>query len=280
MITSPRLASISAGSDADWTDNLLRAQQGVLENIVRGARLNEVLGELCEIVERQAQRPVRAAILLLDETGSRLFTGAAPSLPTSYSDALDGIAIGPHVGTCCAAAALAEVVVTPDISTCERWSKLKKLPLNIGLRAAWSMPIQSSTGAVLGTFGTYFLEEAEPTPRERQLVGVLARTAALAIERRRDDEALRISAIRNRFLADLANATQPLTDPVELMATVARMLVEQLEVDRCAYAEVEHESVFVITGDHAPRVPSIVGRWDVAAFGPACVQQMMANRKR
>jgi len=264
-------------SDTEWTDNLLVAQQRVLEGIVRGAGLQEVLGELCQIVEAQATRSVRAAILLLDETGTRLFTGAAPSLPASYSDAIDGIAIDPNVGTCCAAAARVRVVITPDIGTCQSWRELRQLPLSIGLQAAWSMPILSSSGAVLGTFGTYFLTPSEPTAREQQLIGVLSRTAALAIERQRNDEALRIGAVRNQFLADLANATQPLADPAELMSTAARMLAEHLDADRCAYAEVEEESVFVITGDHVHGVPSIVGRWSVAAFGPACVQAMQEN---
>ena len=149
---------ITASSDLAWTDNLLHAQQGVLESIVRGDALKDVLGALCKLVESQAQRPVRAAILLLDESGKHLFTGAAPSLPNSYCSAIDGIAIDPNVGTCCAAAARGQVIVTPDIDACERWSQLKSLPLSLGLRAAWSMPILSSTGSVLGTFGTYYLE--------------------------------------------------------------------------------------------------------------------------
>jgi GAF domain-containing protein len=51
------------------------------------------------------------------------------------------------------------------------------------------MPILSSTGAVLGTIGTYFRELREPTERERQVVEVLCRTAALAIERRASEDA-------------------------------------------------------------------------------------------
>lgn len=55
------------------------------------------------------------------------------------------------------------------------------------------------------------------------------------------------------------------------------MLAEYLQVYRCAYAEVEAEAVFVITGDHVRTVPSIVGRWEVAAFGAACVRAMLAG---
>lgn len=96
-------------------------------------------------------------------------------------------------------------------------------------------------------------------------------------ERNRTDEHLRASEGRHRFLAELGDATQALTDPSAMMAAIARLLAEYLGVDRCAYAEVENEEVFVITGDHSVGVPSIVGRWPVAAFGAECTRLMLAN---
>ena len=89
--------------------------------------------------------------------------------------------------------------------------------------------------------------------------------------------ALRESEARHRFLAELAAAVQPLTDPDAVMAVTAQLLAEHLGADRCAYAEVEEEAVFVITGDHSRGVPSIVGRWPVAAFGAECTRLMLAN---
>lgn len=89
-----------------------------------------------------------------------------------------------------------------------------------------------------------------------------------------------LSAVQNteQFLSQLASATQPLIDATEVMQTTAKLLAEHLEVDRCAYASIENEDVFVITGDH-PRngARSIVGRWPVAAFGAECVRQMLAG---
>jgi PAS domain S-box-containing protein len=99
-------------------------------------------------------------------------------------------------------------------------------------------------------------------------------------DQRRAIEALGESERRQRFLADLATATQPLTDPREVMAVTARMLGEHLEVDRCAYAEIDGDgpdAVFDIFGDYTRGVPSIVGRWPVAAFGPEVVRLMVAN---
>jgi signal transduction histidine kinase/ActR/RegA family two-component response regulator len=78
------------------------------------------------------------------------------------------------------------------------------LPERAGFETAWSMPIVSADGAVLGTFGTYFTESRAPSSAERQLVEVLAPTAALAIERRRSDAALTADLHDTRMLRDLA----------------------------------------------------------------------------
>lgn len=168
--------------------SLLARQRLALDMIDRGEPLAETLTLLCHIVEAEAPSLVRASILLVDRDGACLRTGAAPGLPDRYNRAVDGIGIAADVGTCAAAAALGQVVVTPDIGADPGWSGLSHLPLGLGLHAAWSMPIIGNGGHVLGTFGTYFTERRPPTQSECDLVAVLARTAAQAIERDRQDQ--------------------------------------------------------------------------------------------
>ena len=81
-----------------------------------------------------------------------------------------------------------------------------------------------------------------------------------------------------RFLATLERTMQRISSPDEIMATASQMLCEYLSCNRCAYAEVENEEVFVITGDHAVGVTSIVGRWPVNAFGKECSRLMLENK--
>lgn len=174
---------------------LLETQKAVLERIVVGDPLAEILADLTRAIDDLDADGAVAAILLLD--GGRLWTGAAPALPDAYNRAIDGLEARADLGTCSAAAVTRQIVITPDIAICPRWRDLKALPLDLGLVAAWSQPILARDGRVLGTFGTYFRERRGPTELERQLVATLAHTAALAIER---DESHRALLRQERFL--------------------------------------------------------------------------------
>lgn len=186
------------------TAALFQGQNRALQFLIAGEPLDAVFRALVQAVEADLVGEAVAAILLLDPDGKRLRHGAAPSLPDSYNRAIDGIAIGPHTGTCCAAAARNEIVVTVDIANDPNWAAFKALPLGLGLCAAWSMPIQSAAGHVLGTFGTYFRSCRHPTAMEQEIVGVMARTAALAIEQRAAQTA---RAQREEFLQSIVGAS-------------------------------------------------------------------------
>jgi PAS domain S-box-containing protein len=187
----PRFVGITQNiTERKHTDLLLDTQKQTLEMVVGGSPLVDVLNYLVGIVENQSAGSSIASILLLDDEG-RLHTGAAPSLPEDYVQAIDGIKADENVGTCSAAAATSQTIISPDIAADPKWQDLKRLPLGLGLQAAWSLPIMAADERVLGTFGTYFREKREPTNLERQTVEILAKTAALAIERKQAEEALR-----------------------------------------------------------------------------------------
>lgn len=63
------------------------------------------------------------------------------------------------------AAYLRQPVFVSDIASDPRWVKFRNLALQSGLRAAWSTPIMSHDGKVLGTFGMYYREVRQPGPR-------------------------------------------------------------------------------------------------------------------
>jgi len=208
-------------TDRRRSQALIMGQNRALELIARGETLDVVLASLVRVVEEQ-EPGVVGSILLLDDDGRRLYNGASPGLPAEYLAAIDGIEIGSDVGTCAAAAARREVVVTPDFAAAAGWIGLAHLPLALGLRGAWSMPIISGSGRVLGTFGTYFREVRPPTAAERDTVGTLTRTAAVAIDRARAQDALARALEREqdaRVTAEEANRAKD-----EFLATLSHEL--------------------------------------------------------
>lgn len=242
-------------SERKRAERLLEAQKQSLELVVKGVPLVEVLTYLARVVEQQAaDGDVVASILLLDEDGL-LRNGASPNLPEHYLQKIEGLKAEPHVGTCSAAAALGKVVVTPDIAADRKWNGLAQLPLGLGLQSAWSMPISARDGRVLGTFGTYFRERREPTALEFQVVEILARTAALAIERKQDEDELRRShkelevRVRERT-EDLQKANEALQMEIqerrlaeEARIEVLRQLVNAQEDERRRIARDLHDQL-------------------------------------
>jgi GAF domain-containing protein len=143
---------------------------------------HEVLACLVSAAEAVVGPGTAVSVLVLDENGL-LRNGASPSLPPDYVHAIDGLKPDAAVGTCAAAAATGAVVLTPSFLADDKWAELRHLPLSIGFVGAWSMPIKSAAdGRVLGTFGTYYSSERQPTPRELAAVRTLAATAARALD--------------------------------------------------------------------------------------------------
>ncbi|MDD2358618.1 MAG: PocR ligand-binding domain-containing protein, partial [Thiovulaceae bacterium] len=141
---------------AHWkSEQRNRAHDAMLEMVAKGFPLPEILNTIVQVIE--AEEPTsKCSILLLDEEGKHLLSGAALNLPEFYNEAINGIEIGLGVGSCGTAAYLKERVVVEDIMTHEYWKHYKELAQKADLRACWAEPIVSSFGKVLGTFAIYY----------------------------------------------------------------------------------------------------------------------------
>ena len=142
-------------------EDLLAGEKHLLEMVARGDSLVHILDSLCQLVEEQAS-DVFASILLLDSNGQQLRQGGAPSLPKAYMDAINGIVIGPSVGSCGTAAHRRKQVIVSDIASDPLWVSYRELALAHSLRACWSTPILSAEGKVIGTFAMYYGSRAVP----------------------------------------------------------------------------------------------------------------------
>ncbi len=168
---------------------LLNGQKHILEMIATGQPLRPILEAITRFIEQQSVS-VLCSILLLDTEGKHLRHGAAPSLPKEFSEAIDGIAIGPKVGSCGTAAFLGQPIIVTDIATDPLWDDYRILALSHNLRACWSIPIFSTSGQTLGTFAMYYREAKEPDLRDWQLLNAAVYLAGIAIERHQGAEML------------------------------------------------------------------------------------------
>src|SRR5438105_2666693 len=171
---------------------LLAGENRVLEMVAKGDSLADILDTLCLLVEEQSS-DVLASILLMDPNGKQLRHGAAPNLPKTYTEAIDGAFIGPAVGSCGTAAYRAKQVIVSDIAADPLWADFRDLALTHSLRACWSTPIFSSEGKVIGTFAMYYQEPRSPSPREQETIRHITHLAGIAIQRKRAEAALRAS---------------------------------------------------------------------------------------
>jgi signal transduction histidine kinase len=184
------------------TRDLLIAQSKVLEALSGDATLKEMLTVFAETIERQSEGML-CSVLLLD--GQTLRHGAAPSLPEEYNLAVDGLAIGPKVGSCGTAAYKKKQIIVSDIETDSLWMGYRKVARRYGLRACWSTPILCKNGEVLGTFALYYREPRKPNGHELQLMTIWSHLASLGIRRKTAQESLEA---KQRLLHDLFKAQE------------------------------------------------------------------------
>jgi PAS domain S-box-containing protein len=199
---SPKLPARKSGlkSKTASAESLLVAEGRILEMVVRGDPLADILDSLCRLVEAQSSG-VLASIALLD--GDRLRHCAAPSLPKAYTDAINGAAIGPSGGSCGTAAYRGEPVIVEDIATDPLWADYRDLALSHSLRACWSVPV-SSQGKVIATFAMYYRKPRRPTQHDRQIIDQITHLAGVAIQHKLAQEKLQRS---KAYLAEAEKLT-------------------------------------------------------------------------
>lgn len=176
-------------SRRDMADKLRMGQGKLLEMVARGAPLQETLDSLMLLIESQSDR-VFCSVLLLDEDGVTVRPASAPSLPKEYMAALDGVHIGPSVGSCGTAMYNKETVIVSDIMNDPLWAPYKALVEPHGLRACWSTPIYLDKEHVLGSFAMYYREVRSPDEDDMRLIAVATHLAGIAIERTRREREL------------------------------------------------------------------------------------------
>jgi signal transduction histidine kinase len=215
----------------DRLARLLAGQNRVLRLLAEGKPLAVILAALCHALE-EVMPDSACSILLLDAPNDQLRHIAAPSLPESFAAAIDGVRIGPMVGSCGTAAYLQETVISCDIATDPRWAGWQRLATDHGLRACWSVPIfNRESGEVLGTFAVYYQQPRAPTADDLDLVDQVSDLAGVAILHDREHAALlqakeAAEAANQAKSAFLAMANHELRTPLQAILGYAEFLLD------------------------------------------------------
>ncbi len=175
---------------------LVDSQRQALQMLAEGASLEDVLGFLIDVMERYSPEGMLAAITPLNEAGTHFQRGTGPSLPEAFNAAVEGVAVSSPSGLCAIALRRREAIAVRDFNADEVWQPFGEFVAPYGLQSGWSIPIASASGQMLGTFANYYRHPGDPTPQNGELVDMVVRTAAIAIERKRAEKE------RERLLAN------------------------------------------------------------------------------
>jgi PAS domain S-box-containing protein len=178
----------------------LAGEKRLLEMVASGHALTDVLTELCKFVEETAG-DCKCGIYLINWRTATFRLGAAPNLPATFNDPVDGLTVTSDAGPCGLAALTKSQVLTTDIDADPRFqtATIRPLLLAHGLRSHWSTPIYSRNGQVFGTFAIFQDLPSSPTQLQQDLISQVTHIASIAIERALSEAALKRS---EAFLAE------------------------------------------------------------------------------
>lgn len=159
---------------------MLLLQNDILEMVALGRPLKATLDTLGLRIE--ARLPGIACSVLTFDAARCLQRFSAPSLPDVYCDALEGLQGEAPEGTC-ASQARDRTVETAEIASDPAWAEHAYLPLAIGLKSCWTMPIIGREGASLGLLALYARQARQPHALEVDAIQAAVHLCAIAIER-------------------------------------------------------------------------------------------------
>src|SRR6266436_33516 len=198
-------------------ESLLAAEKRTLEMMANGASLSEVLNDLCASIDADAP-PVTSMVCLMD--GEWLSPCAEPHVPATFKAAISPWRIGPDRASCGAAAFTKQRVIVPNISKDPRWpDDARDLTLSHGFSAAWSEPLISKDGEVLGTFAMYYPEPRTPQSCDFELINAAGHIARIAIEGERSHLALKKALVE---IKNSENRLRTIIDTIPALAWSAR----------------------------------------------------------
>ena len=166
--------------DRHQGQQLQQARNAVLDELLARRPLAHILDGISRRLE-DLNPHMQVSIMLLDEQQC-LHLAAAPSLPESYRQAIDGLPAQLELGSCAHAACSGEMMIAENLETHPYWQAFRTQALTAGLHACWSLPFKDNNARVLGTFGIYYEQPMRPSQADIALVAEFTHLASLAVQ--------------------------------------------------------------------------------------------------
>lgn len=174
------------------SEALLSGEKRVLEQIVNGASLPEVLETLAHSIEAQSGK-MFCTIMVNDEQ-ERLQCAGAYGISKNFISEAKRLIVPPSADSFARALTTSEAHANLDMSSEPAWADYRKLALRHGLQARWAAPIYSTAGGVLGLVATYYREYDNPNPHDLRLIEIACNLTRITIERKHAEARLEFLA--------------------------------------------------------------------------------------
>ncbi len=171
------------------SEELAECQSKVLEMIAKGVPAAKSMAYLICRIESICSGML-CTLLRLDDDGKHVRHVAAARMPDQYTQAIDGLPIGPNTGSCGTAIYERKQVIVEDIATDPRWEDYRAFALSSGLRSCWSTPILDEEGNAIGSFANYYSHPCSPTDDHIKVIKMSTYLASIALAKQKQDESI------------------------------------------------------------------------------------------
>jgi diguanylate cyclase (GGDEF)-like protein/PAS domain S-box-containing protein len=206
-------------SDRWWAEELLTAENEVLDLIARDEPLTTVLDAITTLVDSRIGGV--ASIWLHDDDRDDVLLVSGPGVDPASRAVVGSSSLG---GAAMAwIRQLGDDVVVGDPARDPQWVDWRDVAEEFGIRGSWTHVILDSAGATVGALIVYRGALDHPTMRQRQATSLGARLAGLAVHRDRDARRLAHAATHDSVtgVANRAYFLTRLDEAIERQATGA-----------------------------------------------------------
>lgn len=183
---------------------LIELEKEVLEiNAQPAVSLKAIVDYFLKGLEKTFPGMICSVVMLQDN--ERISHLSSPSLPESYTGALNNSPFEDNLGSCGTAMYRKQNVFSEDIENDPRWAGIRQLAAQHQLKACWSFPILNAKNEALASIGAYYKEVKSPSENEIAVFERVKNLLRIIIENKNAEAEIRLSNERYMLATKATN---------------------------------------------------------------------------